>query len=37
MDRTNDTWATYTQGSGGTQSTYTESFTTTESDPKAHG
>jgi hypothetical protein len=32
-----DTWATYTKGSGSTPSTYTESFTTTSSDPKAHG
>jgi hypothetical protein len=32
-----DTWATYTPGSEGTPSTYTESFTTTASDPKAHG
>ena len=34
VDRTKDTWATYTKG---TPSTYTESFTTTASDPKAHG
>ena len=34
-----DTWATYTNGSANTPSTstYTESFTTTASDPKAHG
>lgn len=32
-----DTWATYTAGSGSTPSTYTESFTTTATDPKAHG
>jgi hypothetical protein len=34
-----DTWATYTNGSSNTPSTstYTESFTTTASDPKAHG
>jgi hypothetical protein len=32
-----DTWATYTPASGSTPSTYTESFTTTASDPKAHG
>ncbi len=32
-----DTWAAYTPGSGSTPSTYTESFTTTASDPKAHG
>lgn len=32
-----DTWATYTPGSESTPSTYTESFTTTASDPKAHG
>ncbi|HEX3974825.1 MAG TPA: hypothetical protein VHW96_01105 [Solirubrobacteraceae bacterium] len=32
-----DTWATFTPGSGSTPSTYTESFTTTASDPKAHG
>ena len=37
VDRTKDTWATYTQASGSTPSTYTESFTTTASDPKAHG
>jgi hypothetical protein len=34
VDPTADTWATYTQG---TTSTYKESFTTTASDPKAHG
>lgn len=32
-----DTWATYTPASENTPSTYTESFTTTASDPKAHG
>jgi hypothetical protein len=32
-----DTWATYTPASGSTPSTYTESFTTTLDDPKAHG
>ena len=34
-----DTWATYTNGSSNTPSTstYTEKFTTTASDPKAHG
>lgn len=32
-----DTWATYTPASEGNPSTYTESFTTTASDPKAHG
>ena len=32
-----DTWASYTPGSGSTPSSYTESFTTTASDPKAHG
>jgi hypothetical protein len=32
-----DTWATYTPASGSTPSTYMESFTTTASDPKAHG
>jgi hypothetical protein len=32
-----DTWATYTPGSEGAPSTYTESFTTTAEDPKAHG
>jgi hypothetical protein len=32
-----DTWATYTPGSDGKPSTYTESFTTTATDPKAHG
>lgn len=32
-----DTWAAYTPASGNTPSTYTESFTTTASDPKAHG
>lgn len=32
-----DTWATFTQGTGGAPDTYTESFTTTASDPKAHG
>jgi hypothetical protein len=37
VDAGKDTWATYTPGSGSTQSMYTESFTTTESDPKAHG
>jgi hypothetical protein len=37
VNASNDTWATYTPGSEGTPSTYTESFTTTASDPKAHG
>jgi Bacterial Ig-like domain (group 3) len=37
VDAAKDTWATYTPASGSTQSTYTESFTTTASDPKAHG
>lgn len=37
VDARKDTWATYTPGSGTTQSTYTESFTTTATDPKAHG
>ena len=32
-----DTWATYTPATDSTPSTYTESFTTTASDPKAHG
>ena len=32
-----DTWATYTPASGSTPSTYTESFTTTATDPRAHG
>ncbi|MFZ1994769.1 MAG: hypothetical protein WAU75_11720 [Solirubrobacteraceae bacterium] len=36
-DAQQDTWATYTPGSGSTPSTYAESFTTTSSDPKAHG
>jgi hypothetical protein len=36
-DAQQDTWATYTPSSGSTPSTYTESFTTTASDPKAHG
>ena len=37
VNASQDTWATYTPGSEGTPSTYTESFTTTASDPKAHG
>ena len=37
VDPRNDTWAKYTPASGSTPSTYTESFTTTASDPKAHG
>jgi hypothetical protein len=37
VNATEDTWATYTPASGTTQSTYIESFTTTASDPKAHG
>jgi hypothetical protein len=37
VDARKDTWAKYTPGSGSTPSTYTESFTTTASDPKAHG
>ena len=37
VDAQQDTWATYTPGSGSTPSIYTESFTTTASDPKAHG
>jgi hypothetical protein len=37
VDSAADTWASYTKGSGSTPSTYTESFTTTVSDPKAHG
>ncbi len=37
VDAARDTWATYTPASGSTSSTYTESFTTTASDPKAHG
>ncbi|MGH2895451.1 MAG: hypothetical protein ACRDPM_19605 [Solirubrobacteraceae bacterium] len=37
VDARRDTWAKYTPGSGSTPSTYTESFTTTASDPKAHG
>lgn len=32
-----DTWASYVAGTESTPSTYTESFTTTSSDPKAHG
>jgi len=36
-DAVDDTWATYTAGSGSTPSTYIESFTTTIADPKAHG
>jgi hypothetical protein len=32
-----DTWATYTPASGSTPATYTESFTTTATDPRAHG
>ncbi len=32
-----DTWATYTPAAGSTPSTYTESFTSTASDPRAHG
>jgi hypothetical protein len=32
-----DTWARYTPASGSTPSSYTESFTATASDPKAHG
>jgi hypothetical protein len=37
VDAAKDTWATYTPANGSTPSTYTESFTTTASDPKAHG
>jgi hypothetical protein len=37
VDAARDTWATYTPTSGSTPSTYVESFTTTASDPKAHG
>ncbi len=39
MNSEADTWATYTNGSSNTPSTstYTEKFTTTASDPKAHG
>jgi len=37
VDAAHDTWATYTPASGDTASTYKESFTTTSSDPKAHG
>jgi Big-like domain-containing protein len=37
VDAGRDTWAKYTPGSGSTPSTYVESFTTTASDPKAHG
>ncbi|MGO9886243.1 MAG: hypothetical protein ACLPV4_24895 [Solirubrobacteraceae bacterium] len=39
VNSSEDTWATYTNGSANTPSTstYTESFTTTASDPKAHG
>jgi hypothetical protein len=37
VDARQDTWAKYTPGSGTTPSTYTESFTTTATDPKAHG
>jgi Bacterial Ig-like domain (group 3) len=37
VDAEADTWATYTPASGNTPSTYTESFTTTAGDPKAHG
>ena len=37
VDARKDTWAKYTPGSGDTPSTYTESFTTTATDPKAHG
>jgi len=37
VNASDDTWATYTPASGNTPSTYTESFTTTASDPKAHG
>ena len=34
---TDDTWATFTPGATSAQDTYTESFTTTAADPKAHG
>lgn len=37
VDARKDTWAKYTPAKGSTPSTYTESFTTTVSDPKAHG
>jgi hypothetical protein len=37
VDAQQDTWAKYTPASGSAPSTYTESFTTTASDPKAHG
>jgi hypothetical protein len=37
VDAQQDTWATYTPASENTPSTYTESFTTTATDPKAHG
>jgi hypothetical protein len=37
VDARKDTWAQYTPANGSTPSMYTESFTTTASDPKAHG
>jgi hypothetical protein len=37
VDPVADTWSSYTPASGSTPSTYTEKFTTTASDPKAHG
>src|SRR5262249_5291289 len=37
VDSSEDTWATYTPASENSPSTYTESFTTTSTDPKAHG
>ena len=37
VDATLDTWAKYTPPSGSAPSSYTESFTTTAGDPKAHG
>jgi hypothetical protein len=36
-DSAEDTWATFTKASGTTPAMYTESFTTTAGDPKAHG
>jgi hypothetical protein len=36
-DASEDTWATFTPATESSPATYTESFTTTASDPKAHG
>jgi hypothetical protein len=37
VSASDDTWSSFTPGATSAQDTYTESFTTTASDPKAHG